>query len=208
MFDLDGTLADTRDDLFDALNFTLEKLDRPARTKEEVTAFIGDGVRMLLLRALGPGHEKLIEDALSLFRPRYDAHCADKTKLYPGVLDTLNQLSDIKMAVVTNKPDTATNMLLSRLKIAHFFKAILGGDSLPEKKPSPQPLLEAAKRLGVVPSECLMVGDSGVDVQAGKAAGTGTCAVSYGYRTVAELRAAGVDFLVDRFTEIPNVLRM
>ncbi len=207
MFDLDGTLADTRDDLFDALNFTLDQLGRPSRSKEEVTAFIGDGARMLILRALGQGQERLVEDALSIFRPRYEARCADKTTLYPGVTESLRQLSDMKMAVVTNKPDKATRLLLTGLKIDHYFKAVLGGDSLPEKKPSPAPLLEAAKRLGVAPSDCLMVGDSGVDVQAGKAAGAGTCGVTYGYRPLSELRAAGADFLVDRFDEIPNLLK-
>jgi len=207
LFDLDGTLADTRDDLYRSVNFTLNKLGRPAVTMEQVTAYIGDGMGELLKRALGSEDETLVGQALSLFRPHYFAHCADQVKAYPGVAETLQRFPGMAMAVVTNKPEDPSWTVLRALNLEKFFKTVIGGDTLPARKPSPEPLLEAARRLGRDAGRAVMVGDSPGDVAAGKAAGMGTCAVTYGYRPKEVLSAARPDALIDTFSDLQEVIQ-
>lgn len=205
LFDLDGTLVDTRADLAAAVNFALGRLGRPARTLEEVREFIGGGVRELIRSSLGPAHEDMLEPALALFRPYYLEHCADRSALYPGVGEALGKLAG-PVAVVTNKPEAASRAIFRALGVEAFFRAVIGGDSLPFLKPRPEPLWEAARRLGARPERVLMVGDSPGDVQAGRAAGMRTCAVTYGYRPAEELRAAEPDFLLDRIGDLEAII--
>jgi phosphoglycolate phosphatase len=208
-FDLDGTLIDTQEGLALSLNFALERLGRPTRTLDEVRGFIGDGARLLVSRGLGAGtSEDLVSEGLRLFRTHYFEHCADNAALYPGVRDVLSRQRSKALAVVTNKPDAPTRTLLKAFGLDLFFRDVMAGDSVPALKPSPEPLLESARRLGVSAGRTLMVGDSPVDVQAGKAAGMLTCAVSYGYRSRKELEAAGPDFFVDRFAELEKILEV
>ncbi len=194
LFDFDGTIVDTREDIANSVNFTLNRLNRPSHSVDEITSWIGDGVLDLLAKALGG--EELLQEALPLFRAHYFENCAEKTVLYPEVLKALTYFSELPLAIVTNKPEAPTLTILEALDINRFFPVMIGGDTLSQKKPSPEPILEAVHRLGVSPKKTIMVGDSVNDIQAGKAAGTATCAVTYGFVDEPVLKSAHPDMLI------------
>lgn len=206
LFDLDGTLVDTREDIALSVNYTRARFQKPALGLEAVTRLIGDGARQLMMEALEERDEDVINRALDVFLPHYLEHCLDHARLYPGVREVLGLVSDKALAVVTNKLESHTRSMLKQLSLDGFFRVVLGGDSLPARKPSPEPLLEAAKRLGVDPGKTVIVGDSPGDIRAGKAAHMLTCAVSYGYRTVEELQSDGPDFMLNHLTELKEVI--
>jgi phosphoglycolate phosphatase len=213
LFDLDGTLVDSRADLIKSVNLTLAEIGREALPDTRVLTFVGEGARLLIERALradqngGPagaasdiGYD--IDRALDIFRRHYRQHLLDRTLVYPDVKETLARLRHIPKAVVTNKPYEFTIPVLEGVGLSSYFEVVIGGDSLPERKPSPLMLLEAAKRCGVRASECLMVGDTRVDVEAGKAAKMKTCGYIPGFRGRTELVEAGVDYTIERFSEL------
>lgn len=207
LLDLDGTLVDTREDIASSLNHTLELFGRPPRSLEEVTRFIGDGARELLARGLGTSTEGELARSVQTFKAHYLEHIAERSRLYDGVLETLQRLAPRPMAVVTNKPEAHTQRLLQALGVDKFFTGTVGGDTIGAKKPEPGPVLEAARRLGVRTERSLMVGDSPMDVRAGKAAGALTCGVTYGYRTEDEVRGCDPDFLIARFADLAPLLK-
>ncbi|MBI1761234.1 MAG: phosphoglycolate phosphatase [Acidobacteria bacterium] len=207
LFDLDGTLVDSRADITNSLNLTLAELGRPTLPAETVRLFIGEGVRLLLERALratqsAEVQSSEVEHALKIYQRHYHAHLLDQTKLYPEVTETLASLNALPKAIVTNKPFAFTQPLLDGLGIAQYFRVVFGGDSLPERKPSPLMLLEAARHCEVEPAECLMIGDSWIDVEAGRKAGMKTAGYVSGFRGRTELEAAGANYLIERFSEI------
>jgi phosphoglycolate phosphatase len=206
LFDLDGTLVDTREDILGSVNHALAAVGRPPRRLEEVTDFIGDGALQLMERSLGPSDPAVLRTAHDLFIDHYEAHCTDRSVLYPGVRELLGRLARRPLAVVTNKPMDHTRRLLKALGVDVLFREVVAGDSLPVRKPRPEPLLEAARRLGSVPARTLMVGDSAIDVVAGKAAGMLTCAVTGGYRPVRELEEAGPDLVLGDLAELDRRL--
>ena len=192
IFDLDGTLVDSIPDLTDAVNEFLRASGRPALAMEDVKRLVGKGARNLVERALGNGTEEEVEKALAIFLAYNDAHIADKTIMYPGVAETLHELrrQGIRMAVVTNKTEFLSRKLLSVIGIDRYFNSILGADSLPFRKPSPEPVLKALADLKIAPSGAIMVGDSINDIAAGRAAGVVTVGCTFGYGTDAELSQA------------------
>jgi phosphoglycolate phosphatase len=207
LFDLDGTLVDSRADIALSVNHTLTTLGFPPISMEEVQRHVGDGVRQLLTRSAGPLDPPTMERALAVFLPHYLEHCVDTTRLYPGVADTLDGWNGKALGVVTNKPEAHTQKTLRATGLTGRFRAVLGAETLPQKKPSPEPLWEALKRLGVPKERALMVGDSLIDIHAARAAGVRVAAVTYGFRPAAELRAAAPDFLLDRFDHLQEVVR-
>ena len=150
LFDLDGTLIDSRADLACAVNLTRQDFGLPPRSTAEVVACVGEGVRLLIARAI-PERPDLWEAMLARQRVHYVAHCLDRTVLYPGVADTLEALcaAGWRLAVVTNKPGPVTRPILEGLGIARFFGAVVGGGDTPALKPDPAPLRLAAERMGV-----------------------------------------------------------
>jgi phosphoglycolate phosphatase len=209
LFDLDGTLVDSRADLINSVNLTLAELGRETLPDARVINFVGEGARLLVERALRasqngapPDDDHDIGRALEIFRRHYRAHLLDQTRVYPDVEQTLARLEQIPKAVVTNKPYEFTTALLEGVGLARYFEVVLGGDSLAERKPSPMMLVEAARRCGAKASECLMVGDSRVDVEAGRAAKMKTCGYVPGFRGRTELVEAGVDYVIERFGEL------
>lgn len=208
LFDLDGTLIDSRRDIAACVNFTLAKLGGgySPLSIEIVERMVGDGVRQLLTRAAGPLDEPTMKRALDIFLPYYLDHCADTTQLYPQVLATLSALVPRGLAVVTNKPMAHTTKTLNALGLESFFPVVLGGDSLATRKPDPAMVLEAVRRLGVRPEEALMVGDSAMDIHAARAAGVRVAAVTYGFRPGAELMSHSPDYLLGAFAELREVL--
>ena len=188
MFDLDGTLVDSVPDLAAAVDNMLLKLGRQPVGIESVRDWVGNGVQMLVRRALanhidGEGVDEVeAEHALELFNGFYeDGH--DLTVVYPGVRDTLKWLNKqgVEMALITNKPERFVAPLLDQMKIGRYFKWIIGGDTLPQKKPDPAALFFVMKMANIPASQTLFVGDSRSDVLAAKAAGVKCVALSYGY---------------------------
>lgn len=205
IFDLDGTLADTITDIALSLNHALSQLGRPPCSPEDVPKFIGDGAYQFLEKALGIRDKNTLEKAVSLFVPHYNIHATDNVALYPGVTETLNHFSSKKMAVVSNKDEIPTQRIVEKLDLAPFIKVIYGGDSLPVRKPDPRPLWEASKKLALTPQSMVIVGDSPSDIQAGKAAGMITCAVTYGFRSEEDLKNEKPDYLVSGFSELKSI---
>ena len=195
-FDLDGTLVDSVIDLANAANVVRVKLGKPELVSERVRQFVGDGVAQLLQRSLtddmnGQLEPATLELALETFHAYYGDHLAENTRPYAGVALGLQRLQQLQvpMAIVTNKPEHHTHALLAALQLDRYFKAVIGGDTLSQRKPNAAPLLEAAQRLEVDLNEILMVGDSPNDVLCARAAGAKVWVVDYGYADAATLNA-------------------
>jgi len=188
IFDLDGTLADTRADLADSVNAMLRRLALPEREDRVVWGFIGEGAERLIRRSLGPQHEERYPEAAPIWREEYARRLLDKTRVYDGIVEVLRGPPDLR-AVLTNKPGGFARQILQGLGIDGAFRAVLGGDEGP-RKPSPDGLLSLCQRLGVRPDEALMVGDSSVDIATARAAGLPVCAVLWGLGEAASLASA------------------
>jgi len=207
LFDLDGTLIDSRTDITNALNLALARMNLPALTESRVMDFVGCGLRKLLERALlettglQPG-DALLQQGITLFGEEYRDHLLDHTRLCPGVREGLDRLSWARFAVVSNKPEHFSRRILEGLGVGDRFCAILGGDSTPARKPDPGALWKAMDCCAAHPSETVMVGDSAVDIEAGKAAGVITCGILGGFRPRDELEAAGCDCIIENLLEL------
>lgn len=203
VFDLDGTLIDSRKDLANAVNATLAEFGRQTLPEEIIASYIGDGVGMLVRRALGDPHdEALIDDALEHFLTWYRAHNLDHTYVYAGVFDALAALRHLPnggergMAVLTNKPIGPSLAICEALQLSPHFFRIYGGNSFETKKPDPVGLLRLIEEAGVTAEETLMVGDSDVDLLTAQRAGAWSLGCRYGLspHTLENLPA---DVLVD-----------
>ena len=214
LFDLDGTLVDSVPDLTAAVNEVLDRFGRPILTEAEIRQYVGDGARLLLARALArrtdadPGMPE-VDRAWSEFVNSYEAHLCIHSRLYPGVAETLSHLhaTGVGMGVVTNKPARFIAPLLDRLGIRDPFGALVGGDSLPQRKPDPAPVRAALRQLELTGgAACVMVGDSINDVLAGRAAGCVVVGVSYGYNQGVDLAQAGAAAVIDRMADLAACL--
>jgi phosphoglycolate phosphatase len=207
VFDLDGTLIDSRIDLSNAVNHALRTLGLPEQPVDVVSGYIGDGVRMLVQRALEPPHEHHLDAALSAFMSFYSAHLLDHTVLYPGIADTLFALAErhVVMSVLSNKPESMSRAILDGLAILHRCVAVLGGDSLPTRKPDPAGL-EHLRNLTATPRQrMLVVGDSAIDLQTARAAGFAFCGVAWGLNPEA-LMAARPERMITHPSELVRVV--
>ena len=211
LFDLDGTLIDSRADLARSVNLMLEELGRPELDEDTIAGFVGDGVRVLVYRSLTatdpnqrPPDEFLHADGIALMHKHYADQMFVSTRLYPDIAETLARFSAKKKAVVTSKEVRFTRLILDRFDIARYFDSIVGGDTVAERKPHPGPVIEALRQLGGRADQAVMIGDSENDVNAGRRAGTRTCAVAYGFRTAEQLRKTSPDVLVERFDQLTD----
>lgn len=211
IFDLDGTLADTAADLCETMNVVLQRHGRARVPEAEVRGLVGGGARLLMdrgFRATGePASDALLDQLFEEFIGYYSDHIADHTTLFPGLLDQLERLSasGALLAVCTNKVEALSHQLLDRLDIARFFPVVIGGDTLPVKKPRPDPLWECVTRLGGDRASAVMIGDSETDTGAAIAAGMPSVAVSFGYRRVS-LDELGAAHIIDHFDQLPAAL--
>lgn len=204
IFDLDGTLVNSSIDITNALNYAVEPYGLEKLTVERTISLVGEGVTRLIEKLLGERWPDLRGVVLERFLEHYSEHLTDFTVPYPGVPETLKTLGNYRMAVISNKRADLSRRLLENLGLAGFFEIIWGSDSVPEKKPSPVPVLEMLKKVSCGPDEAVIVGDSNFDIEAGKAAGVRTVAVSYGYRDVKLLQDA--DFIIDSIRKLPSRL--
>jgi phosphoglycolate phosphatase len=184
VFDLDGTLIDSKTDLVNSVNATRASLHLNALSVETISSYVGDGAPTLIQRALPDATEPQLEEALRFFLAYYREHMLDATTLYQGVREALDELHAARkpMAILTNKPVKFSVTLIERLGLhGHFFK-IYGGNSFPEKKPHPRGLHALMEERSTTPERTVMIGDSAVDMQTARNAGALACGVTWGFQ--------------------------
>lgn len=193
-------------DLARAVNHARVTLGYPPDDEARITSFIGDGARVLLAGSLGTQESEVVDRAVAEFMAHYTEHCVDHAVLYPGVVEVLDALHACRLGVVSNKYLEATERILVGLGIRDRFSVVMGGDSLPTRKPDPAVIMEACVRLGVPPGETVMVGDNQHDVNSGRGAGCVTVGVTYGLASRALLEASRPDVLIHRLLDILPVV--
>ncbi len=213
LFDLDGTLVDSVPDIANAANLMLDQLGLARADDQDLRKWVGNGAPRLVKRALtkevdGEPEEKLYELALPLFFDLYAEHVYVHSTLYPGVVEALQHFAEegFVMGCVTNKPTRHTVSLLENAGLSAFFESIVAGDTLNSNKPDAEPLLYAARQLGVTDSNCIMIGDSVNDILAGQAAGMPVICLTYGYNQGVDLGTRNPDALVDHFSDLPGLI--
>ncbi len=197
LFDLDGTLVDSVQDLTTTLNLLADELGQQHLQTAYVRTIVGDGATKLIKRAFGP--ENYQREQLLRFLEIYAEHLIETTRCYPGVKELLSRHPADRLALVTNKPYQLTLQLLEGLGLAANFKVIFGGDSFPEKKPHPLPVQKALEALQARPEEAIMIGDHHTDLYSGAGAGIATCFCAYGLGHTGD---ATPDFRVQDSTEL------
>jgi phosphoglycolate phosphatase len=216
IFDLDGTLADTGQDITNALNYSLEPFAVRDYSLEETKAMVGSGISKLLeslipydspaaVKMKNQEGKKPEEVVLNRFLEYYYNHLIDNTVAYPQVPETLAKLTDYKKGILSNKREIYSKQVLEGIHILKYFECVWGSDSVREKKPSPVPVVDMLKHFHVSHNEAVLIGDSNYDIEAGKAAGIKVIAVTYGFRPREVLKDA--DIMIDSFHELLNVLK-
>jgi phosphoglycolate phosphatase len=202
VFDLDGTLIDSKKDLVLAVNATLRAMGREELPSELVASYVGSGAPVLIRRVLGEAAEPgELDRALKFFLSYYEQHKLDFTRAYPGVRQALEQLRGTPMAVLTNKPRNISVDILEQLGLAEFFRLIYGGNSFATKKPDPLGAQTVLAELAVAASEAVMVGDSEVDVQTARNAGMISAIVNFGFGRH-DRNCYPADFYLDRMEQL------
>ena len=212
VFDLDGTLIDSRLDLIHSINATLRHLGRPELPGDLIASYVGDGAPMLVRRVLGESiDESYFNAALEYFLGHYRIHKLDFTTVYAGIPEVLARLAapsngvQRQMAVLSNKPVNPSRDIVKALGLGDYFVRIYGGNSFPTKKPDPQGLQTILEETGLTAEEAIMIGDSSIDIQTGRNAGLWTCGVTYGFAP-ASLREVPPDVLIDTPEELGELL--
>ncbi len=208
IFDLDGTLVDSLGDIADAMNHALAHHGLPTHPEADYLAFVGEGVKELVRRAVPAGREALYEPVLATYREHYDVHLFDRTAPYPGVTGVLTALVEagVKVAVLSNKSDGFVKRLAARLLPGVPFGAVYGERPGLPRKPDPTAALALAVELGVAPGTCGFVGDTAVDMDTARAAGMYGVGVTWGFRSH-ELQAHGARAVATTAEELLAALR-
>ncbi|MBQ3139016.1 MAG: HAD family hydrolase [Ruminococcus sp.] len=207
IFDLDGTIADTIEDLADAVNYGLRKLGCPEHDINSYKQFVGNGAMILCIRALPEGKKDMSEKLLDLFHEYYDVHYLDKTKLYEGIKNTLDTLAanGVTLAIATNKPQDAAHKIVEKLLPDVPFTKVLGGCDERPKKPDSTVINEILNGLSE-DNTVYMIGDSNVDIQTAKNCGILSIGCVWGFRGRTELEAAGADFIAEKAEDITKII--
>jgi phosphoglycolate phosphatase len=206
IFDLDGTLVNTLEDITASVNFTLDRLGRPLLSLDAVRGYVGDGVESLMERSLGGRPTRFVE-AVALYKDHHRRHLVVRSSLYPAVRETLEYFKAIPLGVISNKTMEFVSPLLNDLGIGRYFKLVIGADYGLPLKPAPDSIQRMMAEFNALPEKTLIVGDGTTDVRAGKAAGVLTCSVTYGFRSEAELRKAGPDHVIHELAELKQIFR-
>jgi phosphoglycolate phosphatase len=213
LIDVDGTLVDSVPDLAYCVDEMMKQLGLSVHGETRVRDWVGNGVERLVKRALigqldGEPDETLYQKAYPIFIALYADNTSQRSLLYPGIREGLDYLkaAGYQLGCVTNKVAQFTLPLLSDLGVYDYFKIVISGDTLAQKKPDPAPLLHAAQYFGVAPAEALMIGDSVSDVKAARAAGFGIVCMSYGYNHGIDIRTAKPDAVIDSLVQIKGLL--
>jgi phosphoglycolate phosphatase len=210
VFDLDGTLVDSRKDLADAANALISELGGAPIAEERVVGMIGEGAALLVRRALGAASlDPDTPGALARFLELYDTRLLATTTAYPGTADTLQKLAArVPLAVLTNKPARATTRILEGLGLALFFQHVVGGDSALGRKPEPAGMLDLMRRANARADSTLLVGDSPIDLETARRAGTSICLARYGFGfSFANAAFRGDEMFIDSPSELLPLTR-
>jgi phosphoglycolate phosphatase len=206
IFDLDGTLIDSRVDIARSVNLTFRDLGRPEKPPEVIYGYVGNGVRHLIVDAIEDDDPAQVSRALLIFERHYLTHLLDETRLYPGIAELLARLSRKKKSIATNKPLVYTIDILKGLGLSDTFELVLGGTPERRLKPDPQMIFETLAFFGVPPDAALFIGDSANDVHAAQAAGVRSCGVGYGLSPKEEVCAALPDFFADTVADLDRLI--
>jgi phosphoglycolate phosphatase len=203
VFDLDGTLIDSKLDLALSIDATLKHMGRASLPHETIYGYIGNGAAVLVRRALGDSvTDAEAEEGHRYFLSYYREHMLDNTVTYPGVREALGLLEKHPMAVLTNKPVRFSERILEGLGISRYFRYVYGGNSFETKKPDPEGMNILLRAFGIAPREAMIIGDSDVDVRTARNSGTWACGVSYGLG-LESMRAHPPDLMLDNLADLP-----
>ena len=208
LFDMDGTVLDTLDDLADSVNRSLREFCLPEVSRFQVGQSLGNGAKYLIRHCLPEGSdEALCEQVLSFYKPWYDAHCLIKTKPYDGILQLMETLraDGVSQAIISNKPDSAVQELAEAF-FPGLMDVVIGESPAVKRKPSPDTVLAAASQMGLMASDCVYIGDTEVDLETARNAGMDCIPVSWGFRTEEQLRAAGAEEIIRSPEELKKKL--
>ena len=206
IFDLDGTLINSIEDITNALNYALEPFGINDLTTEEVTSLVGEGPSKLVRDVLA--EYNLVADKeilVARFLGYYESHPTDTTVLYPGTREMLETLKDMKMAIVTNKTEKLSREILKKFGLDGYFTMVVAADTIAERKPSPAPVIHVLSALNVAPEDTIIVGDSAIDIQTGKASFVRTVAVTHGYGRDGFQDEA--DFIISSMPELISIVK-
>ncbi|HOW87400.1 MAG TPA: HAD-IA family hydrolase [Candidatus Omnitrophota bacterium] len=207
LYDLDGTLADTRRDIINGVRYALDILKGPELTDDEIKDCVGTGLHALIRKVFRTDDEKLADRGAKLYREHYKKHMLDHTRLYPGAREFLEYFKGRKQAVITNKPNPFSSQILESLGVANYFIAILAGDNGLPFKPDPAAVHHLIEKTGATEEEVLFVGDSPIDIQAARNAGVEIATLSHGFSKEEALREEKPDHLVRDFKELLALAR-
>jgi len=205
IFDFDGTIVNTGEDLAAAVNYSLDKLGIPFLKNEDIIGYIGDGVKMLIERSLGNAFPEKFDEALSIFMTYYSEHLLDTTKLYPGVLEILDYYKNKVKVIVTNKMYSYTLRISEELDLVKYFDKIIGMDSSPYKKPDSRLLNPLIEEYGVKRNHTIVVGDGTNDILLAKNAGVVSCALLDGLGSRDKLLQLGPDYICENIIELKKL---
>ncbi len=206
VFDLDGTLVDSKYDLTDAVNFARQKYGFAPLKVEEVASYLGSGITALVKSVLPKLEEKELENAVKIFKDFYCEHLLDKTKPYDKVSQMLSGLKTRKV-VLSNKTELFSKKIIENLGLKKYFEEVYGGDSFKEKKPSPVPIFEIMRRFSLNKENIVMVGDGANDIGVGKNAGIRTVGVLYGYSSKQQMENLAPDYTAQTPENVTEILR-
>lgn len=205
IFDLDGTLVNSLQDIANALNYSLIRLGKTELPVDKIRQYIGEGFRKFLERAISTPTDNEVEQGLAYFKSYYAEHICDYADTYPGIRGILQHFASKKKAVLTNKPEDFAVPILQTLQIKDHFDKIVGSKAGFKHKPEPDGILQLIEHLNSPPRKTVIIGDSESDIIAGKAAGIYTCAVHYGFRSPETLRALHPDFEIGKPIELKEI---
>jgi phosphoglycolate phosphatase len=206
IFDLDGTLIESKWDIATAVNLTLADLALPQRSQEEIFSFVGDGIKRLLRSAVGEENQSRYEESLRVFRGHYLAHCLDHTRFYPGIETVLTHFARKHKAIATNKSLEYTTKIMAGLG-PHHFAYTVGGDNGYGLKPEPGMLHKIMEELQVNQDRAVLIGDSTNDINGGHNAGIKVCAVGYGMGNREKMAACKPDWFIEKPEELLGLFK-
>lgn len=206
IFDFDGVIIDSRDDIAGAVEYSLKHFGRPPLPRDEIISYIGWGADNLIRSCFKGCDDEVIREAISFYKKYYLDNSVKETRLYKNVEETLDFFKGKKIALVTNKPEDISLSILDKLGVADRFNIVIGPESLKKLKPDPEGILKVLDAFGEDPKKTIMIGDTYTDVEAGKAAGTYTCGVTYGIGSTEDLLKASPDYIVDDIIKLTDII--
>jgi len=205
IFDLDGTLVDSGDDIASAVNYTLKKMSLPTLKKEILLSFVGDGVRELIERSIGDDNRHKANEAYEMLISYYRIHCLDTTSLYPGVTEVLSHFRETKKVIVTNKIEDLSRSITGALKIDGYFEDIIGRDTAPYKKPDPALMKLLTEKYMADVKKTVVVGDGWNDIKLAKNSGALSCALLNGLGKRDSLLELNPDYACENIKELKDL---